>query len=46
MDELALGKIVNGVAKNIVKNIAKNVAKNLALPTKNSMNAMVGTPGR
>ena len=32
MDELGLGKIVNEVAKNI------------ALPTKNSMNAMVGTP--
>ncbi|XP_030847115.1 RING finger protein 207-like [Strongylocentrotus purpuratus] len=31
-DELALGKIVNTVAKNIV------------LPTKNCMNAMVGTP--
>ncbi|XP_011664803.2 uncharacterized protein LOC105438544 [Strongylocentrotus purpuratus] len=32
MDEIALGKIVNPVAKNI------------ALPTKNSMNAMVSTP--
>eukprot|EP00057_Strongylocentrotus_purpuratus_P020811 XP_011675285.1 PREDICTED: uncharacterized protein LOC100893070 [Strongylocentrotus purpuratus] len=32
MDEIALGKIVNAVAKNI------------DLPTKESMNAMVGTP--
>eukprot|EP00057_Strongylocentrotus_purpuratus_P014374 XP_011668848.1 PREDICTED: tripartite motif-containing protein 2-like [Strongylocentrotus purpuratus] len=32
MDELGLGKIVNAVARNI------------ALPTKNSMNVMVGTP--
>ncbi|XP_030845833.1 E3 ubiquitin-protein ligase TRIM38-like [Strongylocentrotus purpuratus] len=32
MDELTLGKIVNAVAKNI------------ALPTKNNMNAMIGTP--
>ncbi|XP_030847003.1 tripartite motif-containing protein 2-like [Strongylocentrotus purpuratus] len=32
MDEIALGKIVNAVAKNI------------ALPTKDSMDAMVGTP--